>query len=98
MTVKVNCSECGKEFEIDEKLKNWCENKNVPIRCSSCYSSTKATTKATTKVTTKVTSQINPEDFEEVYNKFCSVFADRLEEVHDYLGAWVTTVLLSRRK
>ena len=85
--IKVQCAKCGKEFELDEK---W-QYKNTPKKTSpNPYK------KATSSPSTD--KKVNAEMFRDAYEEIKEQFEDVLPEVKDFIGGWVSTIVINRMR
>lgn len=100
------CSKCGKSVEFSDdqpKLVEWAKNNPDKVQCKECKfgGSTKPSTgKATGKsgYTAKPKVEITPEMLHKAYDQVKAEFADVLDEVQPFLGAWATTIVLNKVK
>lgn len=104
--VHAHCSVCGKDFEMDEKYATFVEKFPDRVRCTDCYkaggtNAKKATAAAANKTATKTASTKQPIDAEllrKSYDEVKAAFADVIDEVHEFIGGWTTTIALSKTK
>lgn len=102
--VKAHCHTCGKDFDMDDKYKTFVEKYPDRVKCPECYKAggndvKKATTTAkagTSKVSSKVA--IDADLLRKSYDEVKAAFADVIDEVHDFIGGWTTTIALSKTR
>lgn len=89
------CAECGKEFEAKgdwQKVCIDCYKANAGGRGSK----PKTTAPAKTSIVSK--KEVNAEMFRKAYDEIIAEFSDVLPEVKDYLGGWVSTIVINRSR
>lgn len=108
MTIKAKCSVCGKETELEDNLASFVEKYPDRVKCKECYAkggsdAKKATAaakgsgkSAETSGKNKVT--VDAELLRKSYDEVKAAFADVIDEVHEFIGGWTTTVALSKTK
>lgn len=104
--VKAHCSVCGKDFDMDDKYAGFVEKYPDRVKCTDCYKTggadvKKATAKASgsSKAAASSTKQaITADVLRKSYDEVKAAFADVIDEVHDFIGGWTTTVALSKSK
>jgi ribosome-binding protein aMBF1 (putative translation factor) len=102
--VKAHCSVCGKDFEAADSLKTFVEKYPDRVKCPDCYKAggsdtKKATSKAKANTTTKSDKeQMSAELLRKSYDEVKAAFADVIDEVHDFIGGWTTSIALSKTK
>lgn len=107
----VKCDKCGKEFSIDDKpeaLQKWFldDSRSAGKRkCEECAkgganktADVKKSTKSTGGFTPKAKVEITPAMLHKAYDEIKAEFADIFDEVHPFLGAWATTLVLNKTK
>ena len=102
--VKAHCSVCGKDFDMDDKYATFVEKFPDRVKCTDCYKSggtdvKKATAKASSgkSAQTSGKSAITAEVLRKSYDEVKAAFADVIDEVHDFIGGWTTTIALSKK-
>lgn len=107
MTIETKCAKCGAGVKLDDKWKAFAEKYPERVTCQKCKnaggkSATKATKKAIEdKKEPSCTCCDNPASatkFKEVYHQFKEVFGEEMAEVKDYIGGWVSTVIIQGTK
>lgn len=111
--IEVTCAKCGKNFELDEKWQGFAEKYPERITCFECKSGAKKNVATAYKNTPKKTSQtlykkatpststdkkVNAEMFREAYEEIKEQFEDVLPEVKDFIGGWVSTIVINRMR
>lgn len=103
--IKVTCAKCGEEFDLDSKWEGFAKKYPDRVTCPHCKDGSKSATKAAANTTKKEYSKTSPtkspvtaELFVKAYDELTAAFADRLDEVKDYLGGWVSTIVINRSK
>ena len=104
--VKAKCAKCGAEVELNDNYANFVEKYPERVTCFKCKNSggksaTKATKKAVEQAKTECAchcGETSAERFKEVYYQFKEVFGDELKDVKDYIGGWVSTVIIQGTK
>lgn len=103
MTIKATCSVCGAETELADSLKSFVEKFPERVKCKKCYAAggedaKKATSAAknTTK-TSNTKKAIDAELLRKSYDEVKAAFADVIDEVHEFIGGWTTTIALSKK-
>lgn len=102
--IKVTCAKCGKEFDLDAKWEGFAKKYPDRVTCPDCKDGSKSVAKAssnTKKEYTKSSSSKEPvtaELFVKAYDELTAAFADRLDDVKDYLGGWVSTIVINRSR
>lgn len=107
---KVACAECGAEVELEGGLLVWAKKNPDKFRCPECqkkkYTNKIAEGKAnnakaskrkldeTIENVTVVTAKM----LRQAYDEVAAEFADVIEDVKPFMGAWATTLVLSQRK
>lgn len=106
--VKAHCSVCGKDYEAADSLKTFIEKYPDRVKCPDCYKAGGADVKKATSTAkgsgksaetsgkSKVT--IDAELLRKSYDEVKAAFADVIDEVHDFIGGWTTTIALSKTK
>ena len=102
--------EFDKEFKDgEERLAAWYDKNPDKIKCSDCYAGgakkkstapkiEKATTTAKAPASTMgAIPPITAEEIRKSYDEVIAAFVDVLPEVKEFIGGWVTTIVLSRR-
>lgn len=104
-TIKVTCSKCGKDFDLDEKWKGFAEKYPDRVTCKDCKSpstkktETSSTSKpAYTKSASSTKAPVSAEMFVKAYDELVAAFADRKDEVKEYLGGWASTIVINRSR
>ena len=112
-SIKVTCAKCGKEFELDEKWQGFAEKYPERITCFECKSGAKKDVATAYKNTPKKTSlnpykkatsspstdkKVNAEMFRDAYEEIKEQFEDVLPEVKDFIGGWVSTIVINRMR
>lgn len=110
----LKCSVCGKEFEAkdDDRLTQWMLKNPDKVRCSDCYG--KSAKKSYAKkddaaapakksytgsgAAASKGSEITADVLRKSYDEIVASFADVIDEVRPFLGAWATTIALSKSK
>ena len=93
------CTQCGKEFEARGDWQKVC------IDCYKAGASSKPKASAS-KVTagsgksasTTGKKNVSAELFVQAYDELIAAFEGRVDEVKDYLGGWVSTIVINRSK
>lgn len=108
----VKCSVCGKEIDLSdkpEKLAQWFKNNPDKCKCEECFGkAVKAGTKPTAKkedvqkaeakkYTQSKSKNIDAKTLRKAYDEVKAEFADVIDEVHDFIGGWTTTIALSNK-
>ena len=111
--IKVTCAKCGKEFELDEKWQGFAEKYPERVTCFECKSGAKKNVVTAYKNTPKKTSpnsykkatssintdkKVNAEMFRDAYEEIKEQFKDVLPEVKDFIGGWVSTIVINRMR
>lgn len=103
--VQAHCTVCGKDFEMDDKYATFVEKFPDRVKCPGCYKSggadaKKATTAAKDAKRTSAASKVtvDAELLRKSYDEVKAAFADVIDEVHEFIGGWTTTVALSKTK
>lgn len=102
--VKAHCSVCGKDYEANDSLKTFIEKYPDRVKCPDCYKAggadvKKATAKAKSSVASKSDKeQMSAELLRKSYDEVKAAFADVIDEVHDFIGGWTTSIALSKTK
>ena len=107
---KVACAECGAEVELEGGLLIWAKKNPDKFRCPECQkkkytnkiaegkaSNAKAYQKKSTEVDTGVLV-VTAKMLRQAYDEVAAEFADVIEDVRPFIGAWATTLVLSHRK
>lgn len=103
------CSKCGKSVEFSDdqpKLVEWAKNNPDKVQCKECKfggttkatGSTKSASGSKGGYTAKPKIEITPEMLHKAYDQVKAEFADILDEVQPFLGAWATTIVLNKVK
>lgn len=110
-TFKVTCAKCGKEFTLDEKWRGFAEKYPERLTCTDCKDGAKKSVATAYKNTPKKTTQssykkttlssnadkkVYAEMFREAYEEIKEQFEDVLPEVKDFIGGWVSTIVINR--
>lgn len=100
--VKAHCTVCGKDFDMDDKYKSFVEKFPDRVKCPECFKSggtdkTKATAKAKAPTAAAAKATITATVLRKCYDEVKAEFADVLDEVHDFIGGWTTTLALSKK-
>ena len=110
MTVKAKCAKCGAEIELNDNYKSFVEKYPERVTCFKCKkaggkSAAKATKVAEEKAETthkctcgECDNSVSAKRFKEVYHEFKEVFGDELDDVKDYIGGWVSTIIIQGSK
>ena len=106
MTIKAKCSVCGEETELADNLASFVEKYPDRVKCKKCYAAggtdtKKATAKAKGSGKSAETSgkeQMSAELLRRSYDEVKAAFADVIDEVHDFIGGWTTSIALSKTK
>ncbi len=111
--IKVQCAKCGKEFELDEKWQGFADKYPERLTCFECKAGAKKNVATAYKNTPKKTSQtlykkaasststdkkVNAEMFREAYEEIKEQFEDVLPEIKDFIGGWVSTIVINRMR
>lgn len=107
---RVACAECGAEVELEGGLLVWAKKNPDKFRCPECQkkkyankiaegkaSNTKAS-KRKLEETIENATVVTAKMLRQAYDEVAAEFADVIEDVRPFLGAWATTVTLSQRK
>lgn len=108
---KVACAECGAEVELEGGLLVWAKKNPDKFRCPECQkkkyankiaegkaSNTKSFAKKKLEDTIENATVVTAKMLRQAYDEVAAEFADVIEDVRPFLGAWATTVVLSQRK
>lgn len=105
--VKAHCSVCGKDYEAADSLKTFIEKYPDRVKCPDCYKAggtdvKKATAKAKgsgkSAETNNEKEKMSAELLRKSYDEVKAAFADVIDEVHDFIGGWTTSIALSKSK
>ena len=106
--VKVTCSDCGKEFEADEKLVQWMDNNKGKRTCPDCFAASKkapAAKKTESKFTgtgkaasTEGKKKLDAKALRKAYDEVVAEFADVLDDVKDFIGGWTSTIAINNSR
>lgn len=111
--ITVQCYKCKKNFELDEKWKGFAKKYPERITCPECKSGAKKDVATAYKNTPKKTTpnsykkaasststdkKVNAEMFREAYEEIKEQFEDVLPEVKDFIGGWVSTIVINRMR
>lgn len=104
--VKAHCSVCGKDFDMDDKYATFVEKYPDRVKCTDCYKAggtdaKKATTSAKgsgKSAETKPKATVDADLLRKSYDEVKAAFADVIDEVHEFIGGWTTTIALSKTK
>lgn len=107
---KVACAECGAEVELEGGLLVWAKKNPDKFRCPECqkkkYANKISEGKANNAKTyskkcgevdnsaVKVTADM----LRKAYDEVVAEFADIIEDVKPFIGAWTTTIVLSKNR
>lgn len=102
------CSKCGKSVEFSDdqpKLVEWAKNNPDKVQCKECKfggvakgSGKSAETHEKKNGYGRQRVEITPEMLHKAYDQVKAEFADILDEVQPFLGAWATTIVLNKVK
>lgn len=104
--VKAHCSVCGKDYEAADSLAGFIEKFPDRVKCPDCYRAGGTNAKqatVTAKSKTAATSApskkepITAETLRKAYDEVKAEFSDVIDEVHDFIGGWTTTIALSKK-
>lgn len=107
---KVTCAECGAEVELEGGLLVWAKKNPDKFRCPECqkkkYANKIAEGKASNAKTYKRKLEetidnatvVTAKMLRQAYDEVAAEFADVIEDVRPFMGAWATTLVLSQRK
>lgn len=110
MTIKIKCSRCGKEVELDDKWKAFAEKFPERVTCMECKNGAKKSVATAYKNTEKPANphkysvtdvsikKINAQMFRKAYDELLAEFSDILPEVKDFIGGWTSTMIINRLK
>ena len=105
--MKATCSKCGKEYEIKDgtPAAKFVEAHPDRATCMDCFKSggsnaKEAVKKAEGKSTSssKASGKITSEDLRKAYDEVKAAFSDVMDEVHEFVGGWTTTIALSKNR
>lgn len=106
--IDVKCSKCNKAFQLKDTYKNFAERYPEKVTCFDCKEGkvpAKAAEPAKPSYTAKAHSTpaaggkgIEAADLHKAYSELVAEFGNEIEEVRAFLGAWATTICLSRKK
>ena len=108
--MKAKCTVCGKEYEVQDgtKAADYVKEHPEKATCLECFKSglakkgiekPKATTSKGSGKSTETSGRnpITAEVLRKAYDEVKAEFADVLDEVHDFIGGWTTTIALSKK-
>ena len=106
--VKAHCSVCGKDYEAADSLTGFIEKFPDRVKCPDCYkaggtNAKKATATAkgsgkSAETSGKSKVNVDAELLRKSYDEVKAAFADVIDEVHEFIGGWTTTIALSKTK
>lgn len=107
MTIKATCSVCGEEVELQDSLKSFVEKYPDRVKCKKCYAAGGTDAKKATASAKGGTGKshsvskggdITAELLRKSYDEVKAAFADVIDEVHEFIGGWTTSIAISKSK
>lgn len=92
------CTICGKEFEAKgdwQKVCIDCYKANPPEKSKAAKAKASSGTSSASKASKVI---VEPALFRKVYDEMIAEFSDIKDDVKDYLGGWVSTVVIQRSR
>lgn len=102
---RVTCFKCKKAGgkSAAKATKKAIEDKLKDGKCATCYKDGKTPAqedcnKCKEALCSCFDNSVSARKFKEVYHEFKEVFGDELDDVKDYIGGWVSTIIIQGSK
>lgn len=106
--MKAKCTVCGEEYELKDgtPAAKFVQENPDKARCLKCFKANlnekgiekPKATNSSKSAQTSGKQQITAEVLRKSYDEVKAAFADVIDEVHDFIGGWTTTIALSKNK